>query len=121
HAFCSVDDERTGSRHVGNGSQINVLNYGFEIFVFRIRTEKFHARLQRNAVSKPSFDALVDGIARRIYEIIQKLKYELVSGVCDRKVLSKSFVQTFISSLVRACFQLEKIFKGFDLDVKKVR
>ena len=119
-AFGSVDHERARRGHVRDGSQVHVLHDGLEVLVIRIGAVQFQAGLQRYAVGQSAFDALLDGVARRIDEIVNKLQYKLVSRVCYGEVLAESLVESFVFSFVRFGFELEEIPERFDLDVQKI-
>ena len=106
-AFGSVDHECTRRRHVRDSPQIHVLDDRLEVLVIRIRAVQFQTGFQRYAVRESAFDALFDGVTGLIDEIVNKLQYKLVSGVCYGEVLTKSLVQSFVFSLVRFCFELE--------------
>src|SRR5690606_41413648 len=94
-----VDDKGPAGGHIGDGPQIDVLHDGLKVLVLRIGTVQFKTGLQRHAIGESTLDAFLDGISGWVYKIIQKLKYELVSGIGDRKIFHEGVVETFVPSL----------------------
>ena len=120
-ALCTVDDKRTIGRHVRDSAEINVRCHSLEIYVFRVGTVEFHLRLHRHAVSKTTLKTLLDGITRRVDEVVQELKYETVASVCDREVLLEHLVQTIVLTLLRRSVQLKEVLERLKLHVKEIR
>jgi hypothetical protein len=61
-----------------------------------VGTVKFQLGFQGDAISKPTLYALFYGIARGINIIVQELKNEIVSCVCNREVFGKYFIQSLV-------------------------
>src|SRR5690606_17933210 len=121
NAFGPVDHKGPTGGHIGDGTQIDVLHYGLKVLVLGIGTIEFQTGLQRHAVGKSTFDTFLDGISWWIYEIIQKLKHKLVSGIGNGKIFHEGIVETFIPPFVGFGLKLEKILERFDLNVQEIR
>ncbi len=100
----SVDNKSTPGGHIGNVTQEYVLNNCLEIDVFLIITAQTKFGLQGNSISQSSFHTLFNGVTGRIDKIIQKLQYENVPGISNRKIVFKHTEQTFDIPLVRSSF-----------------
>ena len=120
HTLSAVYNERALRSHVGNGPEVHVLHDGFKVLVFRIGAIQFQFGLEGHTVGQPAFDALIDGVARGVDEIVQKLQHELVSRIGDGKVFAEYLKQAFRFTVLRVGFQLEKLLEGAQLDVQKV-
>ena len=92
YTFCTIDDKGAVGRHVGNSPQKNVLNKSTEILMVRVCAVKLQFGLQGYTICQPPFQALVNRIAGRVDEVVQKFKNEVVSCICDWKILRKNFV-----------------------------
>jgi hypothetical protein len=75
---------------------------------------------QRNGLGKAALDTFIDGIARGIYEIIEELEYENVTGIGDGEILFEHAEKAFVLALVGRGFELEKIFERLDLDAEQI-
>ena len=91
-ALGTIDDKCAVVGHVGNGSQENVLNVRTEVLVVLVGAIQFHPGLERHTVSQSALQALLHGVARRVYEIVQKLKNEAVARVGYREVFCENLV-----------------------------
>ena len=91
-AFGTVDDEGASRGHVRDGAEEDILDHGVEIFVFGVGAVQLELRLERHTVGETAFEALFNGVARRIHEIIEELEHEIVAGVRDREHLLEYFV-----------------------------
>jgi hypothetical protein len=65
--------------------------------MLRIGAVQFEFGFQRNAVCKAEFYALIDGIARRIYEVVEELQNEVIARIGDGEVLSEYFEEPFVT------------------------
>src|SRR5258705_12853762 len=119
--FSAIDNKRTSWRHVRNVTQEHILNDSLEVYMFLIITAKTKLCFERNSISQTSFHTLFDGITGRVDKIIKEFQHENVAGIRDRKIFFEHPEQTFNISFIRGCFQLEKFFKGLNLDVEQVR
>jgi hypothetical protein len=64
---------------------------------------------------------LINGVARGIDEVIEKLEVKNIPRVGDREVFLKHAVEPFTITVFGRGFQLKKLLKGFKLDFKEVR
>jgi hypothetical protein len=88
--------------------------------MFRVGTIELKLCLQRHSVSHTSVDALLDGISRRVDEVVLEFQDELIAGVCYGEVVREYSEQTFGFSILRIGFQLEELSKGVQLDVQEI-
>ena len=58
---------------------------------------------------------------RRIYIVIEELEHEVITCICNRKILGKYFIQAIVFTLFRRSIQLKKILKRFQLHFQKIR
>lgn len=117
----TVDDESAFRGHVWYHAQIYRLLNGLELFVFGVVAGEFQFSLERDAVGEAAFDTFLDSVARRIDEIVQKLKCEIIAGIRDREVLFEDFEESFIETVVRVGLNLEKVLERLQLNVQEVR
>ncbi len=120
HALSAVDHKRTLRRHVGDGTQEDVLDNGIKILMIRIRARQLEFSLQGHTIGQTTLDALLDGVTRMIYIIVQKFQVEAVAGVGDGEVLHKHLVQALATTLFRRTVQLEEIVERLQLNLQKV-
>ena len=116
YTFGPIDHKGAFGSHVGDHAKVNILYDRLKIFVFRICTIELQFSFQRYGIGKSAFHAFFNGIARRIHEIIEEFKNEVIPGVRYREIFTKNFIQSFIYAIFRVRFELEKIFKGLKLD-----
>ena len=76
-----------------------------------ISTIKLELCFKGYAVSKSTFDALFNGVARWIYEIVKKFEYKIVSSIRYGEILSENLIKSFFFSVLGVGIQLEKILK----------
>lgn len=117
----TVDYESAFGCHVGYHAQVNGLLDSLELFVLRVVAGEFQLGLQRDAVGETTLDALLDGVAGRVDEVVKKLKGEVVAGIRNGEVLPEDFEETLVKTVVRVGLNLEEILERLDLDVKEVR
>ena len=110
--FRTVDDERTTGSHVGNHTQVNLLDDVLEVFVIAVGAEEFELGLEGHAVGEPSVQTLLYAVTGRIDEIIQKLQNEIVPGVGNGKILGKNLVKPFVDTIFGIGLQLKKVLEG---------
>ena len=116
----SIDDEGTFLGHVGNGTEIDVLNNRIEIFVVGVGTIEFELGFQRHAVCESAFKTLVDGVTGRIDIIVEKFEDKVVTGVGDGEILCKDLVQTFVFTFLGGGVELQKVFERFQLHFEEI-
>ena len=109
HALRTVDYERTPFGHIGNRTEINVLNDHSEIFVLIVGAIEFQLGFQRDTVRQAAFEAFFDRITRRIDVVVDEFQNEIVPCICDGKVLLKHFVQPLVFTVFGCCVHLEKV------------
>ena len=109
HTLGTIDDKRTVGRHIGNRTQEYILDKSAKVLVIGIRTIKFHFGLQGHTIGKSPLQALSDGITRWVYEIIEKLKDEVVARVRDREVFREHLIKSIILTLLGRCVQLQEV------------
>src|SRR5258705_2348792 len=108
HTLGTVDDKGTVWSHVWDGSQIHILNNGLEVLVLGVVTAELQFCLQRHSVGKTSFDTLVQGITRRIHEIIQELENKNIARVGDGEVLTENHEKALAFTLISRGIELKK-------------
>ena len=111
HTLCAIHHKRPLRGHVGNGTQVHVLNDGFKVFVLRIRAVQLQLRLQRHAVRQAALNAFLNAVAWGINEVIEEFENELISGVRDGEVFTKHLEQSLRCAVFRVRFQLEELLK----------
>ena len=110
-ALCTVDDERTPFGHIGNRTEIDVLNDDTEIFVLRIGAIELQLGLQGHAVRQTALQALLDRVTGRIDVVVDKLENEIVSGIRNWEILLKHLVEALVLAILGRGVHLEKISK----------
>ena len=73
HTLGSIDDERSLGCHIRYHTQVHRLFYRLKIFVLGVVARKLDFRFQRDTIRQPAFNALFNGVARRVDEIVKKL------------------------------------------------
>jgi hypothetical protein len=89
--------------------------------MFLIVAGKSELCLQRNAIGKATFDALLNAIAGSVDVVVKKFECKIASGVCDGEVFGKDLVEAFVFSVVGIGFQLEEILERLKLNIQKIR
>ena len=117
----AVDDERTLLRHVGNRTQIYILDSGVEVLMVGVSAVEFQLGLQRHTVSLASLKTLLDGITRRIDVVVQKLQHKVIARVGDREVLRKHFVETLVLAVLGGCVELQEVTERLQLHIQEIR
>jgi len=107
--FRTVDDERTPFGHIGNRTEIDVLNDDTEIFVLRIGAIELQLGLQGHAVRQTALQALLDRVTGRIDVVVDKLENEIVSGIRNWEILLKHLVEALVLTILGRGVHLEKI------------
>ena len=105
----TIDDERTAFCHIGNRTEVHVLNDDAEIFVLVVRAVKLELRLQRDAVRKAALEALLDRITRRVDIVVDELQNEIVPGIRNGEILLKHLVQPLALAVFGRGVHLEKV------------
>ena len=108
-ALRTVDDERTPFGHIGNRTEIDVLNDDTEIFVLRIGAIELQLGLQGHAVRQTALQALLDRVTGRIDVVVDKLENEIVSGIRNWEILLKHLVEALVLAILGRGVHLEKI------------
>ena len=109
YTFRPVDDEQSTLRHIGDGPQIHVLDDGIKIFVLRIRTIQFEFGFKGNTIGQTTFNTLINRIPGRVNLVVQEFQNEIITCVCDGKIVTENPVQAFYFSVLRCGFHLEKL------------
>ena len=105
----TIDDERTAFCHIGNRTEVHVLNDDTEILVLVVRAVKLELRLQRDAVRKAALEALLDRITRRVDIVVDELEDEIISGIRNGEILLKHLVQPLALAVFGRSVHLEKV------------
>ena len=121
NTLCSIDNKRAVLGHIRNSAQEYILRDCFEVLKSRVCTIQLHLGFQGHAIGKPTLKTFLYSITRRINEIIQKLKHEVVAGIRYGKVFGEHLVQTIILALLGWSIQLQEVFEGLQLHVEKIR
>ena len=106
YALSTVDDERSVAGHVWNRAQEHIARNSTEVLMVGVGAVQFHLCLQGYAVGQATLQALVDGVAGRVDEVVQELKNEIITRVGDREVLGEHLIQTVILAFLRRSIQL---------------
>jgi hypothetical protein len=117
----TVDDESAGRSHVGDVSQIDVLNPRVKVLVLGVGARKTEFRLQRDVVGKSALQAFLDRVLGRIDEIIDEAEFVVVPRVLDRENFLEYLIETLVLSAFGRRIQLEKVTERLELDLQKVR
>ena len=117
----TVDDEGAFWGHIGDHTQIDRLLYSLELLVLRVIARKLQLSFQGDTIGQTTLDALLDGVARRVDVVVQKLKCEIVAGIRNGEVFLENLEKTLIQAVVRVGFNLEEILKRFQLNVQEIR
>ncbi len=120
-ALGTVDDEGAGRRHVRDIAEVHVLHSRVKILVLRVGARKAEFRLQRDIVCQSPVQTLLDGILRRVDEVIDELQFVVVPRILDREYLLEYLVEALIASAVGRRFELEEVLERLDLHLEKVR
>ncbi len=121
YPFSAVDHKSTFWRHVGYVTQEHVLHNCLEVNMFLVITGQSQLGFERYAVGQAPLHTFLYGIARWVYVIIQEFKYKNVSRVRDREIFLEHLIKSFIHTILRSCFQLEKLLEGLYLYFKQIR
>ena len=121
HTLCTVDDKSTIGRHIRNRAQENVLDDGVKVLVVGVRTVKLELGLEGHAVSESSLQTFLNGIARRVDVVVEKLQHEVVTCVGNGEVLAEHLVQAIVLAKLWRGIQLQKILEALELHVKEIR
>lgn len=105
----TVDDECAARRHVGDGTEIDILYHRVEVLVFRVRTVEFQFRLERDAVGQAAFEALLYGIAGRVDIVIDEFQNEVVPCIGYREIFHEHFVEPLVLAVLCGGVELEKV------------
>ena len=108
-ALRTVDDERTAFGHIGNRTEVNVLDDHAEILVFVVRAVKFQLCFQRDAVRQTALQTLLDRVAGRVDIVVDELQNEVVPGVRDGEIFLKDLVQALVLTVFSRSVHLEKV------------
>jgi hypothetical protein len=82
---------------------------------------KLQLRLEWHAIGQATLQTLLDSVARRIDVVIEELEYEVISCVCDWKVLLEYAVETLVLAVLCGGIHLEEIPKRFELYLQQIR
>jgi hypothetical protein len=121
NTFGAVNDEGTIVGHVRDGTEVNVLDNSVEVFVIRIGAVQFEFCFERHRVSESSFQALFDGVTRRVDIVVEKFEDEAIAWVNDREILGKNLIETFVISLFWRRVELEEVVERLKLYLQEVR
>ena len=120
YAFCAVDDESAGLRHIRNRAQIYILDFCCEILVIRIGAVQFEFGLERHAVGQTTFEALLDSIAGRVDIVVKKLQHKVVACVGNGEILCEHLIKAFVVALFRGSVELQKVAERLQLHLEKI-
>ena len=71
--FSAIDDKSALGGHVRDHAQVHRLFDDFELFVVGVGTIEFEFSFEGDAIGEATFDTLLDGVARRVDIVVQKL------------------------------------------------
>ena len=105
----TVDDERTAFGHIGDRTEVHVLNDNTEIFVFVVRAVELQLGFQRNAVRQTALQALLDRVTGRVDIVVDKLQNEIVPGIRDGEIFLEDLVKALVLTVFGRGVHLEKV------------
>ena len=120
----TVDDERTAFGHIGDRTEVHVLNDNAEIFVFVVRAVELQLGFQRNAVRQTALQALLDRVTgridvvvdklevvfrRHVDTVVDKLQNEIVPGIRDGEIFLEDLVEALVLTVFGRGVHLEKV------------
>ena len=105
----TVDDERTAFGHIGDRTEVHVLNDNAEIFVFVVRAVELQLGFQRNAVRQTALQALLDRVTGRVDIVVDKLQNEIVPGIRDGEIFLEDLVEALVLTVFGRGVHLEKV------------
>jgi len=120
-ALGAVDDECALGRHVGDHTQVNIGYLGGEILMIGIGAIELELGLERHTVGQTAEQALLDGIARGIDEVVEKLQHIVVAGVGNGEVLGEDLVKSLLLAILGGGVDLQEVVERLELDVEEVR
>ena len=109
NALSAIEDERTTIGHVGDSTEIHILNYNAEILMLVVSTVELQLGLQRHTIRQAALQTLLDRVTGRIDVIVDELKYEIIAGIGDGEILLEHFVEALVLTILGRCVHLEKI------------
>ena len=89
--------------------------------MLRIRAGKAEFRLQRDVVCQASVKTFLDGVLRRVDEVVDKLQLVAVPRVLDREYLLEYLIQSFVLPVFRGGLKLEEVLERLQLHLQKIR
>ena len=93
---------------------------GLELLVFRVVARELEFSFQRDAVGEPALDAFLDGVARRVDEIVLEFEGVNITGIRDGKILLEDLEETFVESVVGVGLDLEEVLEGLELNIQEI-
>ncbi len=121
NALRTIDHKRTLVRHVRDRAQIHILDHSVEILVVRVGAIELELSLEGDTVGQTTLQTLVDGIARRVDVVVEKLEDKVVAGVGDGEILGKHLEKALVLTLLRRCVKLKEVLERLQLHLEKVR
>ncbi|CDA21461.1 uncharacterized protein BN496_01375 [Bacteroides sp. CAG:144] len=120
NTFGTIDYKCTFFGHIRDRTEVYILYNGVEIFVIGVGAIKLEFCFQRHTVCESAFQTLIDGVTWRIDIIIEKFEDEVVTGICNREILCKNLIKTFIFTFLGWGVQLQKVFERFQLHFEEI-
>ena len=105
----AIDDERSTLGHIGNRTEVNVLDDHAEIFVLVVRAVKFQLCFQRDAVRQTALQTLLNRVAGRVDIVVDELQNEVVPGIRDGEIFLKDLVKALVLTVFGRSIHLEKV------------
>ena len=109
NTLCAIEYERTTIGHIGDSTEIHILNYNAEILVLVVSTIELKLRLQRHTIGQTALQTLLDRVTGRIDIVVDELKYEIIAGIGDGEILLEHFVEALGLSILGRSVHLEEI------------
>ena len=107
----SVDNKGSLLGHVGNLTEINILNNRGKVLVVRVGTIELKLCFEGHAVGQAMLKTLVDSVARRIDIIVEKFQHEIVARVGNGEVLGKYLIKPFVVALLGGSVELHEVLE----------
>ncbi len=89
NSLSAIDDESTSFGHIGNSTEVDVLNDGIKILMLRVGAIEFQLSLQGNAECQSAFNTFFNCVAWGVDIIIEEFENKIISCVGNGKIFRK--------------------------------
>jgi hypothetical protein len=96
----TVDDKSTLVGHIGNCAEVHILYFGGKVFMIGVGAIEFELSLERDTIGEATVKTFVDGVTRRINEIVKEFENKVVARIGNGEVLRKYLIESFVFSFL---------------------